>query len=242
VNKLLQLILAFLIMSNTEFASGTTAFNNAIKAVFDDEINYFSFDGSLNSKTITLSRVTRKQTSYNNGEAFPLVIPGSKTVTSSGTNITYTIVLSNTTSGSTNSQFGFGNKNYPVILTLSNISAPVSCRYMFSKCLGLIEADLSKFDTSNVMGENMVSMFQDCSSLKKLDLSNFNTSKVTLMQNMFEGCSSLTELDLSSFNTNNVTNMSSMFGGCSSLTKLDISSFDTGNVTDMSSMFKNARG
>ena len=131
---------------------------------------------------------------------------------------------------------------------------------MFSNLQGLINLDLSSFDTSEVtnMGgmfgytkfatlnltnfntsnvESMRGMFYGCSNLTSLDLSNFDTSKVTDMVCMFYGCSSLTNLNLSNFNTKNVTNMYKMFGGCSSLTSLDLSNFDTSKVTDMSFMF-----
>ncbi len=106
---------------------------------------------------------------------------------------------------------------------------------MFYNCEGLINLDLSNFDTSKVT--SMSRMFDGCSSLTNLDLSNFDTSQVTSMYQMFYVCSSLTNLDLSGFNTSKVTNMGDMFYHCSSLTNLDVSNFDTSNVTYMGDMF-----
>lgn len=106
---------------------------------------------------------------------------------------------------------------------------------MFSGCTGLIELNLSSFDTFNV--EDMAEMFVGCSTLTKLDLSNFNTSKVTTMGNMFRGCSGITVLNLDNFNTSNVLYMAGMFYSCRGLTELNVSSFDTSKVTNMQSMF-----
>ena len=108
---------------------------------------------------------------------------------------------------------------------------------MFYNCEGLINLDLSNFDTSKVT--SMSRMFDGCSSLTNLDVSGFDTSKVTSMYQMFYVCSSLTNLDLSGFNTSKVTNMGDMFYHCSSLTNLDVSNFDTSNVTYMGLMFAN---
>ena len=54
-----------------------------------------------------------------------------------------------------------------------------NCNSMFKECLNIIEIDLSKFDTSNVI--DMGWMFESCSLLSSLDVSNFNTSKVISM-------------------------------------------------------------
>ena len=116
-----------------------------------------------------------------------------------------------------------------------SISGLTNMTGMFSGCSGLMNVDLSGFDTSQVT--NMYSMFYNCSSLTCLDLSGFDTSKVTSMRSMFNGCSALKTLDLSGFDTSKVTNMYRMFVNCSSLTSLDLSGFDTSQVTDMSNMF-----
>ena len=57
-------------------------------------------------------------------------------------------------------------------------------------------------------------MFIGWRGLIELDLSGWNTSNVTNMYGMFDGCNSLTSLTLSNFDTSNVTDMNSMFVGC----------------------------
>ena len=107
---------------------------------------------------------------------------------------------------------------------------------MFSGMRNLTTLDLSNFDTSKVT--DMSFMFGSMSNLTTLDLSNFNTSKATNMSEMFLGMANLTSLNLSSFDTSKVTSMRYMFLGISSLTVLNLSSFDTSQVTDMSDMFR----
>ena len=107
---------------------------------------------------------------------------------------------------------------------------------MFSGMRNLTTLDLSNFDTSKVT--DMSFMFGSMSNLTTLDLSNFNTSKATNMSEMFLGMANLTSLNLSSFDTSKVTSMRFMFFGISSLTVLNLSSFDTSQVTDMSDMFR----
>ena len=132
---------------------------------------------------------------------------------------------------------------------------------MFSNMPNLLSIDLSKFDTSKVIGMN--SMFANDSSLTALDVSNFNTSKVEDMTAMFSGMTNLEYLillsfdtsnvksmtamffrdtnlkfvNLYSFDTRNVTSMESMFNSCESMERLDLKNFNTPNVTNMSSMF-----
>ena len=108
-------------------------------------------------------------------------------------------------------------------------------RYNSREIRGILEIDLSNFDTSQVT--NMYGMFYDMSNLTMLDLSSFNTSKVTDMSGMFAGLLNLTTLNVSHFDTSNVTNMDAMFYGMSSLTALNVSHFDTSNVTNMDAMF-----
>ena len=108
-------------------------------------------------------------------------------------------------------------------------------RYNSREIRGILEIDLSNFDTSQVT--NMYGMFYDMSNLTMLDLSSFNTSKVTDMSGMFAGLLNLTTLNVSHFDTSNVTNMDAMFYGMSSLTALNVSHFDTSNVTNMEAMF-----
>ena len=108
-------------------------------------------------------------------------------------------------------------------------------RYNSREIRGILEIDLSNFDTSQVT--NMYGMFYDMSNLTMLDLSSFNTSKVTDMSGMFAGLLNLTTLNVSHFDTSNVTNMDAMFYGMSSLTALNVSHFNTSKVTNMDAMF-----
>ena len=123
-------------------------------------------------------------------------------------------------------------------IDLSNFdtSQVTNMRGMFSGMRNLTTLDLSNFDTSKVT--DMSFMFGSMSNLTTLDLSNFNTSKATNMSEMFLGMANLTSLNLSSFDTSKVTSMRYMFFGISSLTVLNLSSFDTSQVTDMSDMFR----
>ena len=107
--------------------------------------------------------------------------------------------------------------------------------HMFYCCTSLINLNLSRFNTQNIIGMSL--MFSGCNSLTNIDLSNLNTQKVTDMHDMFSGCNSLRNLDLSSFDTQKVTDMSGMFFDCKSLTNLDLSNFNTQNVEVMFSMF-----
>ena len=123
-------------------------------------------------------------------------------------------------------------------IDLSNFdtSQVTNMRGMFSGMRNLTTLDLSNFDTSKVT--DMSFMFGNMSNLTTLDLSNFNTSKATNMSEMFLGMANLTSLNLSNFDTSQVTSMRFMFFGISSLTVLNLSSFDTSQVTDMSDMFR----
>ena len=87
----------------------------------------------------------------------------------------------------------------------------------------------------------MVSMFSQCSSLRSLDLSSFNTSKVIGMNLMFYNCTNLESIDLSSFETENLQQMPHMFYSCTKLETLDLSSFATPNMTSMLSAFQNCK-
>ena len=166
-----------------------------------------------------------------------------------------------------------GNSQNPINYNVSNLnqyentiimrwSQPMTdCSYMFDEVTNIINIDISKFDTSNVINmqcmfcglENLTSldlsslvttsakdmggMFNGCHYLKSLNLSNFDTTQVTNFKLMFSGCSSLESLNLNNFVTQKVTDMLGMFQGCISLKSLDLSSFDTSEVTDFSYMF-----
>ena len=111
----------------------------------------------------------------------------------------------------------------------------INTTYMFYNCNNLKSINIQNFNTTNV--EDMYSTFYKCSSLLSLNLSNFDTSKVTRMSLMFSDCKNLISLDISNFNTSNVQYMNSMFSECQQLTSLNIQNFNTINVRDMYSTF-----
>lgn len=100
---------------------------------------------------------------------------------------------------------------------------------MFSGCSGLIELDVSNFNTDNVV--DMCGMFSGCSNLTKLDLSSFNTGNTTDMCGLFYNCKKLVDVDLRNFDTSNVTDISLIFNDCSSLEEIDLSNFDLSNIS-----------
>ena len=69
-------------------------------------------------------------------------------------------------------------------------------------------------------GTSLAGLFKGCKNLIKADLSGFNTDNVVDMSSMFEGCFRLEELDLTTFNTTNCRNMNRMFANCASLTSI----------------------
>ena len=85
----------------------------------------------------------------------------------------------------------------------------------FLGCTKIVFADLSHFDSSNVV--TISSMFSGCNSLIYANFTNFKTSNCNAMNWMFYGCSSLISLDLSSFNTESVRSIDRMFEGCNNL-------------------------
>ena len=107
---------------------------------------------------------------------------------------------------------------------------------LFMDIEGIIEIDLSKFDSSNIT--SMRKMFSGCTNLQYINFSNINTSSVTNMSYMFENCNSLSSLDLSYFDTSNVLEMEGMFLLCTSITSLNLSYFSTPYIQNMISMFE----
>ena len=110
-----------------------------------------------------------------------------------------------------------------------------SCSEMFKNLNNIIKADLTKFDSSNII--NMYHMFYGCGSLISINLNNINTKKVKTMNGMFDLCISLTSLNLSYFDTSSVEDISGMFYNCTSLITLDLKNFDTSKVTKMTYVF-----
>lgn len=104
--------------------------------------------------------------------------------------------------------------------------------YMFQRCGGLSELDLSSWNTSNV--KYMRSTFSTMSLSGGAKLS-FDTSNVVAMNHMFEACH-LNSLDLSHWNVSNVTTFNSMFFN-SNIVSLDISNWQFKDTANIESMF-----
>lgn len=66
-------------------------------------------------------------------------------------------------------------------------------------------------------GTSLAGLFRGCRKMIKADLSGFDTSNVIRMDSMFEGCAHLSELDISSFDTGRCVDMSRMFAQCADL-------------------------
>ena len=120
-----------------------------------------------------------------------------------------------------------------------NVTDMTDASYLFSDCKGLLNVDISNFDTSKVT--SMSRLFSECISLESIDISHLDTSNVTSMFGMFDGCYSLYSLDVSAFDTSNVISMADMFRGCRSLSNINVNNFDTSKVTNMWDMFSDCR-
>ena len=114
-----------------------------------------------------------------------------------------------------------------------------SLREIFRGLTNILEADLSKFDSSELT--DMMRIFYDCSNLQKINFGNIDTSNVVYMRSLFKGCSSLTSLDLSKFDTSKIDSFYQMFCDCSNLKYLDLSNFDTSKVETIYKMFENCK-
>ena len=66
-------------------------------------------------------------------------------------------------------------------------------------------------------GASLSGLFKGFRKMIKADLSGFDTSNVVRMDSMFEGCANLCELDLSTFDTRRCMDLSRMFAQCAKL-------------------------
>lgn len=124
--------------------------------------------------------------------------------------------------------------------TNSDDSSKYGMSYMFNDCKALLNLDVSKFNTSNVV--DMKRMFAGCAKLTTLDLFSFDTSNVKSMYWMFRNCKQLTELRLTSFNTTNVKNTFGMFYSSNNLKTIYLGdNFQTPNLVNCSQMFQNCQ-
>lgn len=86
-----------------------------------------------------------------------------------------------------------------------------SARAIFNGCGGLVEIDVSQWDTSSVA--DMTALFGNCCSLQALDVSGWNTSSVLYMGQMFQNCEQLKTLDISNWDMDQVVDPEDMFLG-----------------------------
>ena len=113
-----------------------------------------------------------------------------------------------------------------------NLTATTNLSHMFYGCIKLIDADLSKWDVSNIT--KMVSMFMHC-ELLDADVSRWDVSNVTDMANMFDNCHNFNS-DISNWDVSNVTNMEYMFDLCNVFDR-DLSKWNVSNVRSIRYMF-----
>ena len=115
-------------------------------------------------------------------------------------------------------QYWFYGMSNCTSMDLSNIVCDSlrSMRQTFNGCSSLTELDLSNFETSYNLFEDLYMTFYRCSNLSVLDISKLITSNVSEMGGMFRSCSKLKTIYASeSFTTENVTSSGDMFDGMS---------------------------
>ena len=113
-------------------------------------------------------------------------------------------------------------------------SSGVDFGYMFH-VTGLVELDLSNFNTSNAT--SLFRMFMESYDLKKVNVSSFDTQKVTNMNGVFWDCESLEELDLKNWYTPKVSDFTNFCINCSKLKSVDVSSMVTDRAGSLTQMF-----
>ena len=139
--------------------------------------------------------------------------------------------------------------------------------WMFRGCTGLVNIDLSNWDTSNIkmfnsmfsshdshsgsmnlvsMGienwdmssaENLGYMFYGCGQITDMDLSNWDVSNVTNMYHLFADCFKMVNYNFSGWNTEKVTSIDGIFNSNKALKSVDVSDFDTASITDFDQVF-----
>ena len=149
-----------------------------------------------------------------------------------------------------------------------DISNVEDISWMFKGCTGLVELDLSNWDTGNVKkfnsmfsssssntgdmnllsmgienwdtssGENMGYMFYGCGDLVSIDLSNWDVSRNTTFNHFFTDCYNLKDVNFSGWDTSNVELFAAMFNNCNIIEYLDLSDFDTQNAKHFDQMFE----
>ena len=128
------------------------------------------------------------------------------------------------------------DKNDVIIKFYSKIN---TCEYMFHGLRNIIEADLSNFDSSQVI--SMAYMFEDCTNLKRIDFGEIDTSLVKSIYSIFKHCEELTFVDMSKFNTRNLEDMYDTFSDCYKLIAVKMQNFDTSKTRIMRGIFHECR-
>ena len=168
-----KLILTSAILATSGWT--TTLTDDQVNEIFGSDSSgnrmstYFTMEGNIDitHKTLTLQRVTTKS---GGSGSVNLTIAGKMKDGRDVTNDTsvesfYTITLAN--KGLLNNHlFHFGTDTTKVNLTLSNISAPNTCNFMFLECLSLTSLNLANFNTAAVRDMNY--MFYKCAKLSQL--------------------------------------------------------------------------
>ena len=94
-------------------------------------------------------------------------------------------------SNSTNRAPWFTNRTFIKSAEI-NLKGTTNAAYMFYGCENLVNVDLSKFDTRNVIV--MDGMFEGCGSLESLNLSSFDAASVTRSVCFFDTCPKLSTI------------------------------------------------
>ena len=118
--------------------------------------------------------------------------------------------------------------------------AATNIKNIFYTASGLINFDLSAWNTSNVT--TMESSFSNVAltNTTRSSISLWNTSNVTNMKSMFEWSRSSGPLSINSWNVSKVTNFSRMFStyGQDYRMTADLSNWNTSSATNMEAMFE----
>ncbi len=149
--------------------------------------------------------------------------------------------------GRTNgSELIYGLANAPNLTKLSSIDIPdasklTSLRAMFQKSKAIDDANIAKWDVSNVT--DFAWAFSEAENFNQ-DISKWDTSKVSNMHRTFDRATAFNQ-PIGGWDVSNVTNMSYTFNGATSFNQeldgwTESTQWNTENVTDMSHMFEGA--
>lgn len=118
-------------------------------------------------------------------------------------------------------------------------SVVYSAKTMFKNCTGIINLDLTYFNTSTV-GKSMQDLFAGCTALKTANINNFDVNKVETINSLFNGCSSLQSVDMSNWkNTSKIISATSVFRNCTSLTSVILPQLSS--LTTIQGMFMDCK-